>query len=143
MKELFIRGISGTIYVLLLIGSLYHQNALVALLVLFGFVSLAELSKLIKLKSYLQFIIFIIIYGGFWYLCLWQKNFTGTDEAIQIQLVITIFVNLILIKDLFTAKGIPQFESKRFILTTFYLTSGFVFLMLIANYQNQFTPLLL
>lgn len=143
MKELFIRGISGAIYVLLLIGSLYTQNALVALLVLFGFVSLAELSKLIKLKSFLQYLIFLIIYAVFWYLCLWQKNQTGSDEAIQILLVLTIFVNLILIKDLFATKQIPLFESKRFIVTTFYLTSGFVFLMLIANYKNEFTPALL
>ena len=68
---------------------------------------------------------------------------TGGDEAIQIVLVTTIFVNLILIKDLFTTKRIPIFSSKNFILTTFYLTSGFIFMLLIANYENVFTPLLL
>ena len=66
-----------------------------------------------------------------------------SGEAIQVLLVITIFVNLILIKDLFASKRIPLFETKRFIVTTFYLTSGFIFLMLIANYQDQFTPQLL
>jgi phosphatidate cytidylyltransferase len=143
MKELFQRGISGAVYVMLLIGSLYAREALVALLVLFGIISLAELSKLIKLKSFVQYILFILIFGGFCYLCLYNKNLSGGDEAIQTLLVITIFVNLILIKDLFATKRIPLFESKRFIVTTFYLTSGFVFLLLISNYQNQFTPLLL
>jgi phosphatidate cytidylyltransferase len=52
-------------------------------------------------------------------------------------------VNLILIKDLFTTKKIPLFESKRFITTTFYLSSGFIFMLQIGNYKNEFTPLLL
>jgi phosphatidate cytidylyltransferase len=143
MKELSIRAISGAVYVSLLIGSLYIQEALIALLAIFGLISLAELSKLIKLKSFVQYIIFLLFYGGFWYLCLLRKNLTGSDEAIQILLVITIFVNLILIKDLFASKRIPLFESKRYIVTTFYLTSGFVFMLLIANYQYEFTPRLL
>ena len=143
MKELFIRAISGAIYVLLLIGSLYTQQSTLVLLAIFGVLSLAEFSKLIKLKSFIQYGIFIILFVGFWYISLWKKNLTGSDEAIQILLVITIFVNLILIKDLFTTKKIPLFEAKRFIATTFYLSSGFVFMMLIANYQNEFTPLFL
>ncbi|WP_299521566.1 phosphatidate cytidylyltransferase [Winogradskyella sp.] len=143
MKELSIRAISGAIYVLLLIGSLYMQDALTALLALFGILSLVEFSNLIHLKSFVQYIIFILFFGGFWYLCLWEKNLSGSDEAIQILLVITIFVNLILIKDLFTTKRIPIFSSKSYIVTTFYLTSGFIFMLLIANYQNVFTPQLL
>ncbi|MDP5081175.1 MAG: phosphatidate cytidylyltransferase, partial [Winogradskyella sp.] len=137
------RGISGALYVLLLIGSLYAQEALVILLILFGMISLAELSKLISLKSFVQYIIFFIFYGVFGYFCLFNNNVMGSKEAIQVLLVITIFVNLILIKDLFSLKRIPLFESKKFIVTTFYFTSGFVFLLLIANYQGQFTPQLL
>jgi phosphatidate cytidylyltransferase len=143
MKELFIRAISGVVYVLLLIGSLYLQNTFTALLVIFGILSLMELTKLINLKSYAQYVIFVILFGAFWYLNIWSNNIPGNDEAIQILLVITIFVNLILIKDLFTTNKIPLFSSKRFIVTTFYLTSGFIFMLLIANYQNEFTPLLL
>lgn len=143
MKELFVRGISATIYVILLIASLYTQETLGALLALFGIVSLAELSKLIRLKSFAQYIIFLLLFCGFWYLYVFRNEMSASREAIHILLVITIFVNLILIKDLFASKRIPLFETKRFIVTTFYLTSGFVFLFLIANYQNQFTPLLL
>lgn len=143
MKELSIRALSGAIYVLLLIASLYNQHALTVLLSVFGILSLAEFSKLINLKSFIQFLIFTILYGGFWFICITNDSLKGSDEAIQILLVITIFVNLILIKDLFTTKQIPLFQSKRFIATTFYLTSGFIFMLLIANYQNTFTPLLL
>jgi len=45
--------------------------------------------------------------------------------------LLTIFVNLFLIKDLFSLKPIPLFKTRRFIVSTFYLSSGFVFLTLI------------
>jgi len=143
MKELSIRAISATIYVLLLVGSLYLQETTLLLLAIFGILSLAEFSNLINLKSFVHYIIFLLLYGGFCYLCIWQENLDGSDKAVQILLVITIFVNLILIKDLFAEKKIPLFESKRYITTSFYLSSGFVFMMLISNYGNNFTPLLL
>ena len=143
MKELFIRAISGVIYISLLVGALYLQEASVILFAIFGVLSLIEFSKLIKLKSIIQYIVFIVLYGGFWYLCIYRNSLKGSDEANQILLVLTIFVNLILIKDLFAEKKIPLFESKRYITTTLYLSSGFVFMLLIANYKNEFTPLLL
>lgn len=143
MKEFYKRAISGILYVALLITSLYWQNALLILLAFFGLISLAEFSKLIRLKSFVQYIIFIGLYFGFWYWCMEHNSKGGTNEAIQILLVITIFVNLFLIKDLFVEAKIPLFESKRYIATSFYLSSGFVFMLLIANYLNTFTPLLL
>ena len=88
MKELSIRAISGVIYVLLLIGSLYFQTGLIALLALFGIISLMEFSKLIKLKGYAQYIIFIILYTIFWFICLYKPNSFKSDDAINILLVI-------------------------------------------------------
>ena len=144
MKELLTRAISGIVYVILLIVSMYWENALLIVLYIFGLITLAEFNKLIKLNALLiTASIFTFLYFGFWYWCMIHNSNTGTNEAIQILLVITIFVNLILIKDLFTEKKIPLFESKRYIATTFYLSSGFVFMFLIANYLNTFTPLLL
>ncbi|MFP4847241.1 phosphatidate cytidylyltransferase [Winogradskyella sp. PE311] len=143
MKELLTRALSGTVYVLLLISSLYFQLGLIILLALFGIISLMEYSKLIKLKGYIHYLIFIIIYAFFWYICLYKADINNSYEAINILLVTSIFVNLILLKDLFTFKKIPLFETKRYITTTFYLSSGFVFLLLIANFKNIFTPLLL
>ncbi len=143
MKELTTRAISGAIYILLLIGALFMQEALIVLLAIFGILSLIEFSKLIKLKSYFQFGIFLLLYLGFWYICIFHKTLNESDVAIQILLVITIFVNLLLIKDLFAEKKIPLFQSKRYIATTFYLTSGFIFMLLIANFNGKFTPFLL
>jgi len=143
MKELRTRALSGVIYISLLIFSLFWQHALIVLFFLFGMVCMGEFKKLIQLKSNWPYFIFTLLYLGFAYWELISSTTSGYLEASQIILVITIFVQLILIKDLFSEKTIPLFESKRFIITTFYLSSAFVFLISIANFQHQFTPFLL
>ncbi len=104
---------------------------------------MTEFKKLIQLKSYSPYIVFILLYLGFAYWKIIANSDKGFDEASQILLAVSIFVLLILIKDLFSEKTIPLFSSKRFIITTFYLSSGFVFLICIANFNQNFTPLLL
>ncbi|GAA3615956.1 phosphatidate cytidylyltransferase [Flavivirga amylovorans] len=143
MKEILIRSLSGLLYVLLLILSLNYEQLLIAVFFIFGLVCIGEFKKLIQLKSYIPYIIFIILYTVFGY---WQSVLNtdaGLDEATQILMVVTIFVKLFLIKDLFSEKTIPLFASKRFILTTFYLSSAFVFLVLIANYHESYNPSIL
>lgn len=140
MKELITRALSGILYISLLILSLKSQVALSILFFVFGLVCLAEFNKLIGLKGVVPYLIFIILYALFSYWQLYANADKGFAETTQILHVITIFVQLFLIKDLFSGKTIPLFESKRFIITTFYLTSGFVFLNLIANYDKTFSP---
>lgn len=137
MKEILIRGLSGLLYITLLIGCLQNEHALILLFFVFGLVSLAEFKKLIQLKSIVPYIIFVLLYFVFVYWKLVLNTNFGLDEAIQILMVITIFVELFLIKDLFSEKTIPLFATKRFILTTFYISSAFVFMALIGNYQDQ------
>lgn len=143
MKELGTRTISGILYITLLIVSLCWQQALIILFFGFGLICLIEFNKLIQLKSFFPYFIFTILYLGFSYGPLLLKSSQGLNEALQILHVITIFVQLILIKDLFSEKTIPLFSSKRFIITTFYLSSAFVFLISIANFNNTFSPLLI
>ncbi|MGC6429973.1 MAG: phosphatidate cytidylyltransferase [Jejuia sp.] len=135
MKDLLLRSLSGLLYVALLITCLIlgAPHAFIILFFAFGIISLFELNKLIQLKSAIPFIIFILLYVIFGY---WQTVIAsgkGLDEATQILMVLTIFVNLFLIRDLFSKKMIPLFHTKRFIITTFYLSSGFVFSILIAS----------
>lgn len=145
MKDILLRSLSGLLYVVLLLFvlSLNSEHALVILFFVFGLVSLTEFKKLIQLKSILPYFIFAILYFVFGY---WQRvlnSDTGLNEATQILAVITIFVNLFLIKDLFSGKKIPLFSTKRFLITTFYLTSGFVFLVLIATHYPVYNPKIL
>ncbi|MFD1614912.1 phosphatidate cytidylyltransferase [Gelatiniphilus marinus] len=140
MKETLIRALSGLIYVLLLIGCLFNAYAVMVLFFVFGLICLGEFQKLIQLKSIVPYFIFILLYSvfGSWQLLL--NTNMGLDEATQILTVISIFVQLFLIKDLFSTKKIPLFITKRFILSTFYISSAFVFLVLIANYQTPYNP---
>lgn len=143
MKETYVRGLSGLLYISLLITCINFEQALLVLVFLFGIICMAEFKKLIHLKSFAPYIIFILLYGVFGY---WQKVIAsgkGLNEATQILMVLTIFVQLFLIKDLFSTKGIPLFATKRYLLTTFYLSSGFVFLILITNYYPFYDPSIL
>lgn len=143
MKEFNKRVISGVIYITLLILSMYWQYMLVTLFFVFGLICMAEFNRLIQLKSKAPYFVFVIMYSAFAVGTMIPDVDMGFNEATKILQVLTIFVQLFLIKDLFSEKRIPLFESKRFILTTFYLTSAFVFLILIANNNQQFTPVLL
>jgi len=140
MKELSTRAVSGAIYISLLILSIYWQYMLVVLFFVFGLICMAEFKKLIQLESKAPYIVFTIMYLAFSIWAVVPETDFGFNESIKILHVLTIFVQLFLIKDLFSEKTIPLFESKRFILTTFYLTSAFIFLILIANNDKAFTP---
>lgn len=142
MKELGTRAISGALYISLLILSLYWQHALIALFFVFGLICMAEFKKLIAFKSILPYFIFTVLYLGISYWSILSDSTVGINEALQILLVLTVFVQLLLIKDLFSEKTIPMVGLKRFIVATFYLSTGFVFLISIANFDNSFTPLL-
>ena len=140
MKEIIIRAISGILYISLFLLALNSQHALIALFFVFGLISIAEFNKLINQKGVISFIIFIVLYLTFSY---WQSvlNFSeGFRESIQILHVITIFVQLFLIKDLFSEKTLPLIITNRYINTTFYLSSAFIFMILIANYYETFNP---
>ncbi|HXJ97961.1 MAG TPA: phosphatidate cytidylyltransferase [Gelidibacter sp.] len=143
MKEFSTRAVSGVIYISLLILSIYWQYMLVALFFVFGLICMAEFKKLIQLESNAPYAVFVVMYSAFTCWSLIPGLDAGFNEAIKILQVLTFFVQLFLIKDLFSEKTIPLFESKRYLLTTFYLTSAFVFLIMIANLNKQFTPMLL
>ncbi|TNJ45737.1 phosphatidate cytidylyltransferase [Tamlana fucoidanivorans] len=140
MKETLVRSLSGLLYVALLIVCLCFEQLLILLFFVFGLICMAEFNKLIQLKSYIPYIIFITLYivFGYWHAVLDTSK--GLNEFTQILMVLSIFVELFLIKDLFSEKTIPLFSTKRFLLTTFYLSSAFVFLILIANYYKDYNP---
>ena len=140
MKELIVRAISGALYAVLFILSLQSQHALIALFFVFGLICIAEFNKLISQKGISSYVIFVILYLSFGYWQLVVESKEGFVEAIQILHVVTIFVMLFLIKDLFSTKSLPLFITNKYINTTFYLSSAFIFIILIANYYEEFNP---
>ncbi len=143
MNELLTRAISGVVYIGLLILSLYSPYTISILFFVFGLLSLSEFNRLIQLKGLVPYIIFSLLFLVFTNWELLFNSSKGFEEAAQILLVITVFIKLFLIKDLFSEKTIPLFTSKRYLLTTFYITSGFIFLVLVAKFYTEFNPVIL
>ncbi|WP_430409750.1 phosphatidate cytidylyltransferase [Kordia sp.] len=134
MKELLTRSLSGLIFISLLIFSVfYSETAILVVFVIFGLVCMSEFSKLINLRGFIQYIIFLAIVGVFAY---WKPS----QEATMILLVFSIFVSFFLIQDLFTKKVIPLFQFKKFLLATFYISSSFAFLLLIPSAAGTYEP---
>ena len=125
MKETLIRSLSGFLYVVVLIACLWFKQSITILLFVFGLISMNEFLKLIKLKSKIPYFVFTFIYGLIAYFKHYHINNIAADQFIKILSVITIFVLLFLIRDLFSKKTIPLFSSKRFLLTTFYIRFRF------------------
>lgn len=140
MKELLVRAISGALFASLFILSLQSQHALIALFFVFGLICIAEFKKLINQDGISSYLIFIILYLAFAYWQIMIESNEGFKVAIQILHVVTIFVMLFLIKDLFSSKSLPLVITNKYINTTFYLSSAFIFIILIANYYNDFNP---
>lgn len=140
MKEFLTRSLAGLIFVALLITSVFlSQAAIFAVFTIFGLLCMFEFSKLINLKEFIQYIVFLAFLGVFVFWKHLQPELK-IEEATMILLVFSIFVSLFLIRDLFSKKIIPEFKFKKYLLTTFYMSSSFVFLLLIPNATETYEP---
>lgn len=134
MRETVIRAISGLLYVSILVVSILSSEMIfISLFFLIGFVCLLELEKLLRLKSYALYGIHAFLFFLFSYL-----KFNA--NATLLLLIVTLFVNLFLVKDLLFIRKIPVFEKKKYIILIFYLISSTIFLTLIPTYSGTFNP---
>ena len=134
MKELIVRAISGLLYISIVIFSMFTSREwFMGLFLILGFFTLHEFLKLIQLKSYIAYLLLIVFLYFFSYQ-IFDIN------AVYILLVLSCFVNLFLLKDVFLTNSIPMFENKRYITIIFYIIGGFVFLTLIPFQNNIFEP---
>lgn len=140
MKELRTRLIFGALFVILLVISAQNQHILTILLFIFGLVCLKEFNQLIEQRNTLSYVIFSVLYGTFAFLNIFSEDINDLSEAIEILHVVSIFVLLFLIRDLFSSKSLPKLLTNRYINTTFYISSGILFLWLIAHNFGQFSP---
>ncbi len=90
-------------------------------------------TKTATFKSYLGYFLLIGLFYIFSYMR-WSPY--GTI----LLLLITIFVNLFLVKDLMLVNKIPLFEKKKYVIIIFYLIASMIFLTLIPSYTGDFTP---
>ena len=140
MKKFITRTISGIIFATILIVAAQNKWSLLVILMVFGFVCLFEFNKLIEQRNRLSYLIFAALYFAFGFVGIFFKKGNGINEASQILHVLSVFVLLFLIRDLFSSKSLPKLLTNRYINTTFYISSGVVFLLLIAYNFGNYSP---
>ncbi len=98
-----------------------------------GLITLNEFLRLVHLKGYIAY---ILLAAGMYFL-----SYSVFDSnAVILFLILSVFVNLFLLKDVLWVNKIPMFEKKKYITIIFYLISGFVFLTLIPFRNEEFVP---
>ncbi len=125
MKEILVRTISGVFYIsIIVLAMLSSPEWFVGLFFILALITMSEFLKLVHLTSYLAY---FLLAAAFYFLSyrFFDKN------AIHLLLLINVFVNLFLFKDVLWTRKIPMFENKKYITVVFYIISGFVFLTLI------------
>jgi phosphatidate cytidylyltransferase len=134
MKEVIVRTISGVLYIAIVIFSMFTSREwFMGIFFLLAIITLSEFLKLVRLTSYLSY----LILASFLYFL--SYNILEIN-AVYLLLVLSCFVNLFLFKDLLWVGKIPMFQKKKYIAVIFYIVSGFVFLTLIPMREGKFEP---
>ena len=121
-------------YISILVVSIFASEvAFKTLFLLFGIICLYELQRLLHLSSYLGYFLLFALFYVFSYQ---ELSPYGTMAL----LLITLFVNLFLVKDLMLVHKIPIFEKKKYVIIIFYLIASLIFLTLIPSHTGDFRP---
>lgn len=137
MRNLLKRIFSGIIYVLIFITAiLFSKETYIALITLFGFISIWEFSKIITLKNYLSYLIFPLTV----FLLLNRQSSNTTI----ILLGITLFSSFLLIIQLVTKKQVFYTDNRQKLgLIIRYVIFSMCFLILLPFYNNAYHPQLM
>lgn len=134
MKEVIVRFLSGVLYISIILFSLFMSREwYLGILFILAVITLNEFLKLISLKGIIAYIILVL---SFYFLGYKEIN----SILILILLLVTILVNLFLIRDVLVLDKISLFKSRRYFCIIFYIISGFVFLSLTPSIRKDFEP---
>lgn len=136
MRELVVRGLSGLLYVALLLLAIFsYETSFLILFLIFGGLGLFEFLKLVGIKSYLPFALLLGIVFCFCYLSI--------DDSITLFYLSTVIcVNLYLIKNLIKPSGHTLSDLQKYIYIVFYIIGGVVFTIILPSYQGEYTSYL-
>ena len=144
MKESNKRIISGSVFGGLFIASLYTHVSFALLTFIFGIISTNEFNKLTKQKGFGYYIVFSIIYIYFalteYLLNINNQPNSWFNDLKDTLLIFSIFVSLFLLRDLFSTKNLISVLIKKYFRFIFYITSSFIFIYLIANFNGFYDP---
>ena len=144
MKESNKRIISGSVFGGLFIASLYTHVSFALLTFIFGIISTNEFNKLTKQKGIGYYIVFSIIYIYFalteYLLNINNQPNSWFNDLKDTLLIFSIFISLFLLRDLFSTKNLTSVLIKKYFRFIFYITSSFIFIYLIANFNGFYDP---
>ena len=144
MKESNKRIISGLVFGGLFISSLYTHVSFALLTFIFGIISTNEFNKLTNQKGIGYYIAFSIIYIYFalteYLLNINNQPNSWFNDLKDTILIFSIFVSLFLLRDLFSTKNLISVLIKKYFRFIFYITSSFIFIYLIANFNGFYDP---
>ncbi len=138
MNETVIRIISGAIYAILLLLSIFiSEYTFVGLVFVFGIITLRELLQLLHLESYLAYFVLVL---AFFFFSVY--HYGGHKNVLLVLMIFTLIINVLLIRDLIVIRKIPMFEGRKYLIVFFYLISSLVFLTMLpyANSRNIYSP---
>lgn len=133
MNELLKRGLTGVIYIFLLLAAIMlNASAFDFLFLIFGIICIYEFKRIIRLSEYRIFFAFLLLWWIFIHIDinLFIKN---------ILLFAVIITNLILTFHLFKKEKITYTEREKFMLSLLYIGGGCIFLPMI--YQSEIARL--
>lgn len=134
MREIVVRSLSGILYLLVVIFSMYTSREIFMLLFLIlGFQTLKEFKKLIQLKSFTSYLLLPIS-------LLLLSYYHPGEIILYIYLGCCLLVNILLAKDLKSTTNSLLLKQQKYIPTMLYIIGGFIFLTRIAFSDEEFKP---
>ena len=137
MKEILRRALTGAVYVVLLMGSIFlSSDAFDFLFMVFGLACLYEFKRIVRIKGYYIFIAYLALWWAFIYI-------VKESLPILILMLLTITVDLALLVFLFSKKQESFNTLQKFIIAVLYIGGGCIFLTMIPYKNNEFAKFLI
>jgi len=134
MKELTVRGISGGVYIVLVLSSLFiNQITFSIVIIFFSLIALIEFQRLIDYRGFLAIALLPLMVYNFY-----KSNLNHSD------LIYPLFLNLIsqfiLLYLLFTNKNLKFNYLTKSLLSCLYLALGSFFIIALADKDENYLP---
>lgn len=138
MRELLRRSLTGIIYVVLLLSAVFlSTDAYDFLFMAFGLGCLYEFKRIVKIKGYYIFMVYLLL----WWLFIYFLE--DTTPVVTVLMLLTITIDLALLAYLFSSKQKTFNSVQKFIIALFYLGGGCIFLTKIPYSSDAFAKYLI
>ena len=137
MKEIIKRLITGVVYVILLLSTVFlNSDAFNFLFMIFGLACLYEFKYIVGLKGYNIFVLYLVLWWGYIYLI--------HNQILIIALIlVTVIIDIVLLGFLFEKKKRIFNKLQKLIIGLFYIGGGCIFLTMIPYKDNDFSKFLI